>query len=973
MTTAGPWLRRRFRRRAWLLGVVVLVAALTALVHMLARGRGLAGVEPARATGAVALSLPESGALLDAGPRPVAAAVGNADAVAVLPPAANRVLGSVRLPGGQPCPGATVVLYRARTAWPEWASEVLDQAITGPDGGFQFVVAERRDLLLGYAHSRWAGGLEDVPAAPMTLELSLQPGFSLGGLVVADRGQPLANAEVVAEPVVADQRRAQTVSTGSDGRYEFRNLPAGPVRLLVRHPAWQPTVAPAVVVGAVSRFDLTMTRAAPAELRGRVLSASGQQPLAGAVLQLVPPNGKLGLVAAVATTTSLDGSFVLSGLAPGTAVLHVHHAEHGALQRSLAIRASGSELVLELPPRSAVAGRLLAPAGMATAGLWLRLRDAGGELAAAQVDADGRFEFAARCSPGSASLWLEGGQHAFERSRSAELGVRIEDRPQNTWELAVVPAARMQLALTDEVGRPLPGVRVVQTRQLAENARWLGDAAVSLDVGAFGSQVAQLVASDRDALLGQSDAAGRVGFGGQKPGPLLLRCELAGRGSRWLRIQVPEPGAVADLGAVALPPAGRLRGRVLRGGLPLAGASVTASGREGQTSVVTAGDGSFVIADLAPDSYRVRARLPSMPTANAELAVELPAGRAELQVPPLVLPAGRMLRGLVQGSDGQPVPAALVTVRGAAGQPTLTDANGRFALELPPRANIELQVALVDRSQRRIVTVDRNQDQIEVQLDTPPSCTLVGQVYGLPGRKRPPGALLRLQSLSPGDGVARTRWVELRGGELRWPLAPVGRVRITLQCEGHAPWSVERDLVANEEHGLGEILLEPGCWLRGQVVTFTGAPVADAAVLLGEEADFDLFEPSVRTAADGSFVIGGVSTRSARVTVRAAGLASSSRVLRLPGDVLSDAPVRFELVAGATIQVLAPSARRRDGGLLQLLQDGRLLATAEFDEQGRAEFRHRAPGRYELQLYGSEVAPRTVDVDGRTELVTVRL
>lgn len=965
MTAAGPWLQRRFRRRAWLLGCLVLTAALAALGYLLLRGRPSAALDPARAAVVLAATgepAPRGGQVAAAtGPLAAPAAVG-----------ADRVLGTVRLPDGRPCPGATVVLYRARTAWPEWSSEVLDQAITGLDGGFQFAVAGRRDLLVGFAHPRWAGGLEEVPTADLPLELSLQPGFALGGLVLSDRGQPLANALVVVEPVVADQRRAQSVGTGSDGRYEFRNLPAGPVRLVARHPAFQPVVAPAVVVGAVSRYDLTMARSAPAELRGRVLSASGQQPLAGALLQLVPPNGKLGLVAPVSATTSLDGSFLLSGLAPGTALLHVQHPEHGALQRSLAIRASGGELVLELPSRSALAGRLLASAGVATAGLWLRLRDSGGELAATAVDDSGRFEFASRFSPGPALLWLEGGRHAFERSRSAELSVRIEERAQNTLELPILASARLQLRLQDEAGQPLPGVRVLQTRQLAENARWLGDAAVSLDVGAFGSQVAQIVASDRDALLGQSDAAGRVEFGGLKPGPLLLRCELAGRGSRWLRIQVPEPGGMADLGAVSLPPAGRLRGRVLRGGAPLAGASVTATGKEGQATAVTAGDGSFVIGDLAPDAYRVRARLPSMPTANAELQLELPAGRAELQVPPLVLPPGRMLRGSVQGSDGQPVPAAMVTVRGAAGQPTLTDANGRFALELPPRANIELQVALVDRSYRRIVTVDRSQDEIEVQLDTPPSCTLVGQVFGLPGRKRPPAALLRLQPLTGGEAAARTRWIELRSGELRWPLAPVGRVRVTLQCEGYAPWSVERDFLANEEHALGEILLEPGCSLRGQVVTFTGAPVADAAVLLGDEADLDLFEPTVRTAADGSFVISGVSTRASRITIRAPGLAPLSRVLRLPEDVLSDAPLQFALVAGVSIQVLASPSRRREGGLLQLLQEGRVLATAEFDEQGRAEFRHRATGRYELQLYGSELPPRSIEIDGRAELVTVR-
>jgi hypothetical protein len=946
---------------AWGVGGLVLLALAAATASLFARQRPVVRPLPLAAVGAgAAAGGPETPA-----PRPAT----------LEPVRPATVRGIVRLPDGQPAIGASVFLLRARTAWPEWQREVVDQALTGADGTFQFAAERRHDLLLECRQSGWAGSLEELPLVQRDVELRLQPGFALAGVVANEAGAPLGNVRVVAESLGGDGRRAVVAVSNPDGRYEFANLPAGPVRLVARHPAWQPAVAPAVVVGATQRVDLVFDRPSLPPLRGQVLSGIGQQPVGGAVVELLPAGARPGFAEPVAVATDLDGRFALSGLARGNAVVRVRHREYGAVQRTVAIGANASELSFELPARSSVVGRLEWDGELtALSGLRLGLQDVGGELAECVVAEDGSFTFAEPMSPGLAQVALLGGPFAFQRAGAAALRVWIEERRETRWSLPLVQGSQVTGRLVDEQGRPLPGVQVFATQKLADRGSGLGSAALAFDVGAFRSEVEQYVGFDRDQLLAVSGVDGSFELLGRKAGPLQLRFDMRGRGSRGLKLEVRGPGTVARLPELAMAPASRLVGQVVRGDRPAAGATVTVVGSEIQVQAVTGADGRFVVDDLPQDRYRLRARLPSMPTANAELEVAIGAPGTTVTPPQLVLPAGRVVRGLVQGSDGQPVPGALVTVRGAAGLPTVADSNGAFALELPERNVVDLQVALADRSSRVNVTVRRNQDELAVRLDTPPAATLMAQVFGLPGRKRLQGALVRVARLANGNELGRAvRWVDVRGGELVLPLCPVGRVRVQICCEGYAPWFGERELAANEEHRLGEILLEPGCVLRGRVVGPEQQPIAGAAVLLGEEGDLDLFEPATRSAADGTFVLSGVSSRSATLVVRAAAFAPRTAALELPRDVLAETPLVVTLAPGTTIEVQVGRVRAREGGVLQLRRQGRLLATAELDDAGHAEFANRSPGVYSVHWAGDDGPGRQVRVAAGEARVRVTL
>ncbi|MBL8733947.1 MAG: carboxypeptidase regulatory-like domain-containing protein [Planctomycetes bacterium] len=957
--------RRKYGSLAWTIGLFVMLAIGIAVASMLRDGQRPLVAQLGGATGR---STGQEGPVA---PLPALGVDRVRPAAAVAP----TVSGVVLLPDRQPAAGAVVTVYRALSAWPEWRRERIDQAVTGADGVFQFRLADELGLLVGVAHERHAGDLVEVPGPGVPLELQLEPGFELFGFVVNDRGAPLRNVRVSVESVPGDQRRCETVLTAEDGRYAFPSLRAGAVRVVARHEAWQPAVEPAIVIGDQRRCNLRFDRPHMAPLRGRVVAVGSQTPIADASVQLLPINQKLGLGDPVAAITGADGSFLLDGLARGSMRLLVRHPQHGGVMMSQTIGATTSELLIEMPPRTTVTGRLEVEGeqGIELGGATLAIIDALGQLEHATVAADGSFRFASPLSPGYATLRVLGRRFLFQRAMATEMAVRIDESTTCTLDQQVVAPTRLTGRVLDDGGRPLGGVVLTRTRLIAEDARSLSAAAWQLDIRAVGSQVFQLFGSDRDEVVAVSAADGSFVIHSDKAGPMLLRLTSPGRGSLLQRVIVPTGSATVALGDHVLVKGHRLEGRVLRGNRRLTGALVTAvtvDGELGQGQTVTGADGAFVIDGLVAGAYRVVARLPSLPNGTRERTVQVGAGDDEPVL--LVLDAGRTVHGVVTGSDGQPLPGVFVGVRGAGASTATTDVNGDFLLELPDRA-VDLQLSFGDRASMQSVHVPLGQERVEVVFDTPATGTLVAQVASLPGKKRVRSALLRVVALAgDADGEQFVRWVELNDGELRLT-CPVGRHRIEIRCEGHAPFVAVRELASGEVLRLGDVLLEPGARLRGVVRDEDGRPVAGAGVLLGEETDLDVLEPRVVTAADGSFELTGVTSRSARLVVRASGAATRVLDLELPRDVLTPEPLVVTLERGTMIEVSVPPDLARDTGLVQLRRQGRVLASAVLDEQGRAWFANRGAGTYSIELFGSRQSPKVVTVPPATPLLRVRL
>jgi hypothetical protein len=497
-----------------------------------------------------------------------------------------------------------------------------------------------------------------------------------------------------------------------------------------------------------------------------------------------------------------------------------------------------------------------------------------------------------------------------------------------------------------------------------------------LEGGNFWHGLEQLGDVVRDEPLALSGEDGTFEIRGFHQGPLLARVSCQGRGSRWLHMQVPRLGMVEELGNVQLSASCTISGRVLRGGQPFVGATVTVISSDTnlyqcQSMATTDEFGRYIVQDLEPGRYVVKGRLSDRPTGKNGQTVAVTPDRPARNVD-ISLEIARLFRGRVEDEHGDPLKDALVSIRGRPSQVFSTKENGRFELELPSR-NVELVVSFGDRTQREIVQVSAEQEEVTVQLHTPAISTLVARIAGLPGRRTVPGVLLRLTELGQGpDAGMQTRWVDTLDGAFHKNQVPIGSVRIEIWCDGYAPFQVERVLKANEEHDLGEVLLEPGSTLRGMVRDADGNVVSGAMVLLGQETDFDLFAPSVRSDEDGIFTIRGVTSRSNDLVVRSPGFAANTISLQLPGDVLSGKPLAITLERGATIEVFVLGDDVPEDRIV-FLQRGKVrLQSTVLDDRGRAWFANRSVGQYRVTLFGSDLPDQIVNVKPGDEVSQVR-
>lgn len=878
------------------------------------------------------------------------------------------VRGVVLLPEGSSAAGATVTLYRLLTAAPEWRKKQVAQAITGANGSFQFRAPHLHGYLLGFQHPDYAGGEVEVSTLGDAMQLRLRPGFTIQGTVLNDVGSPVPNARVSIESVLGDARRARYTMTAADGTYRFTNLAAGAAELVARHEFWQPARATAVVIGVRERTDFQFTRPSMSPLRGRVVRASTQEPVAGATVELEPISNKLGLVDPVATVSGDDGSFMLSGLSRGSRRLLVRHPDYGASLEIVSIRSVAKVVTVELPDRAVVAGKI---EGVQAGGEILEVEDSGRELAYAQVQPDGSFRFDRKLSPGFVDFRVLGGAFLFQNLRGVSARMRL-DEPDADEEAAeiyldAVDTSVVRGRLTDGDGNAIAGARI---EWVSDSFRQLGAGAWQLDLAKASDGFFKLIGA-RDQVLAISDEDGAFEIRGRRVGMLQAKVSAAGWGNRLIRARVPSPGEVEDIGTIVMAPACRVSGRVLRGGQPFVGAVVILDQGDSGGLAKTNERGEYFVQDLMPGTYRVQARIFGRPTGRSTLAQVTVGPDQPVTDFDVALQAGRIVSGFVTDDDSQPLRGALVGVRGRTGEVVTTKASGAFEVELRPR-DTELVVSFGDRGNQRIVPIDRGQKMVRVALASTNTSTLVGRISGLPARRPIGGVLLRLTELDKQDAQPISRWVETAGGDLRQAQIPSGRVRIEIWAEGFAPYQQERLLQPHEDHDLGEVLLAAGAQLRGVVRDMKGNPVRDAMILLGDEADFALFLPTVRSDGDGLFTIQGVTSRSRQLVVRSPGFAASTVTLQLPRDVLSVDPLEIRMERGTTIEVSVARRFRPEDGLVYLRRNGHLLESTVLDDTGKAWFANRSAGRYTVQLIGSSLPEQVVDVKPGQELSYVR-
>ncbi|CAN5909104.1 hypothetical protein BH11MYX3_BH11MYX3_17810 [soil metagenome] len=223
----------------------------------------------------------------------------------------------------------------------------------------------------GMAHSfQWL----QVGSGDNDAQLTLVAGAKVVGTVVDDKGTPVAGARIVYSGASdwmqqADDRKDAVVS-GTDGGFAFEALPAGSFRFVATHDDLAPGTSTLVTLdGKTERTGVTITMAAGAVIRGRVVDANNQ-PVASARVRIGLALRTMIVAAPRQAFTDDKGAFEIKAM-PRRELIAVAINETAASQSVPvdATRGDVGDVTLTLEITGTIAGIVVDPKGQPVEGV----------------------------------------------------------------------------------------------------------------------------------------------------------------------------------------------------------------------------------------------------------------------------------------------------------------------------------------------------------------------------------------------------------------------------------------------------------------------------------------------------------------------------------------------------------------------------------------------------------------------------
>lgn len=301
-----------------------------------------------------------------------------------------------------------------------------------------------------------------VAGRPTEVELRLERGIDLRGLVVDHRDVPVAGATVEFGAVGAAVRAEPIGATDGEGRFQLRAV-ARMCRVGARAEGHAPSLLHEVVgeEGATVEVHLRLGPDGGA-VAGAVTGPDGR-PVAGARVQvsggrrgervtMLPSGQQARPPAPFAARTGEDGTFRASGLAPGEGEVVVTAPPFAPWRGAVLVLPHGTAwLDVPLLPGVTLAGTVRAPDGTPVAGARVVAMMAGFELPDTRTDAQGRYRIEA-LPEGELRLLAMAHQHGrVEARRTGRCGETVE------WHASLPGGSEFAARVLDADGRPVAG------------------------------------------------------------------------------------------------------------------------------------------------------------------------------------------------------------------------------------------------------------------------------------------------------------------------------------------------------------------------------------------------------------------------------------------------------------------------------------------------------------------------------------
>lgn len=530
---------------------------------------------------------------------------------------------------------------------------------------------------------------------PLAIELLRSVRFT--GRVVNEEGLAVEGARVMVGPDYRQGRSVASFRRGSarteqDGRFAIEGVSPGIVQVIVAGEGYQRLEQNGIEVDANTNMDLVLKRGALVE--GTVTYADGE-PVGGANVSINQDTSSVW----AGSQTDFEGRYRVEGAPLGLVSIHVHHGNGELLSEKAEIKAGANLIDLKAERGFKISGQVMTEDGTPVRGATLSLQhneEGHSSSTSWQEATDGNGSFSlGPVKPGTYQVtasvdgFADASSDNFEVNGDVE-GIFLEVRPG-----AVLKGRILGLELDDLSGMML----------IASGGRGHG-------------------------RRGQVNFAGEYVIRDLAPGAWYISARTSANRNATASVEIPE-GVTEVTKDIEFIEGLTLRGLVMDGDEPIAGAMLNIIGKETNGHGTSGHDGRFMIEGLPAGSYHL------MVMTDGRMQHTEPLELVNDQEVRIEIATGSIL-AYVRDGQGEPVSGATVGLtqmsmdaasvfQGNFTSQSMTDANGVARMPRVQRGTWRLVASQTDYapSEATVEVIPGVESEVELQLVPSAGVTLV--------------------------------------------------------------------------------------------------------------------------------------------------------------------------------------------------------------------------------------------------------